>query len=106
MDENNERYFLDGMPDVKCNCNDGKGLQLGTDEKTELIDALMADYPHLLSCNQTAGILNISRASVYRLMDTGELERIRIHLSADSRPTTRITNKSVRNLLVSWSTPS
>jgi hypothetical protein len=74
-------------------------------DNTKFIDDVMADAPALLSCNQTAELLNISRASVYRLMDAGELDRIRIHLSTDARPTTRISNDSVRSLLLSWSTP-
>jgi excisionase family DNA binding protein len=70
------------------------------------IDDVMSDSPLLLSCTQAADLLNVSRASVYRLMDTGELDRVRISLSTDGRPTTRITNESVRNLLISWSTKS
>ena len=75
-------------------------------QDTKYIHDVMADEPLLLSCTQTADILNISRASVYRLMDTGELDAVRIHLTSDNRPSTRITNESVRNLLVSWSTQS
>lgn len=73
-------------------------------ENAKYIDEVMADSPLLLSCNQTADLLNISRASVYRLMDTGDLDRVKINLSTDGRPTTRITNQSIRNLLQTWST--
>jgi hypothetical protein len=73
---------------------------------TGFIEDLMSEAPALLSCRQTEELLNVSRASVYRLMDTGELDRVRISLSTDGRPTTRITNESVRNLLISWSTKS
>ena len=72
----------------------------------EYIDDVMTDAPALLSCNQTADLLNISRASVYRLMDAGDLDRVRINLSTVGRPTTRITNQSIRNLFQTWSTQS
>ena len=75
-------------------------------DNTDLIEKVMSDAPALLSCRQTEELLNVSRASVYRLMDTGELDRVKITLSTDGRPTTRITNESVRNLLISWSTKS
>ena len=71
-------------------------------DNTKYIDDVMADNPLLLSCAQTADILNISRASVYRLMETGELDAVRIHLTSDSRPTRRVTNESVHNLIERW----
>ena len=72
----------------------------------DYINDVMSDSPLLLSCTQAADLLNVSRASVYRLMDAGELDAVRIHLTSDNRPTRRVTNESVRNLLVSWSTAS
>ena len=72
----------------------------------DYINDVMSDSPLLLSCTQAADLLNVSRASVYRLMDAGELDAVRIHLTSDNRPTRRVTNESVRNLLLSWSTAS
>ena len=66
------------------------------------IDDVMSDSPLLLSCTQAADLLNVSRASVYRLMDAGELDAVRIHLTSDSRPTRRVTNESVHNLIERW----
>ena len=75
-------------------------------DNTDFIEDVMSDAPALLSCGQAEELLKVSKASVYRLMNAGALDRVRISLSPDGRPTTRITNQSVRNLLISWSTKS
>ena len=67
------------------------------------IDDVMADSPVLLTMNQTAELLNIGRTSFYRLVERGELDAVRITLSADDKTSTRITNESVRSLLQAWS---
>ena len=70
------------------------------------IEEALAVLPPLVSINQTTKTCNLGRTSVYRLIDKGELDAVRIHVSTDGKTSTRITNQSVRNLLVSWSTQS
>ena len=67
----------------------------------ELNDEL-SGYPLMLTVTQTAGILNISRTTVYRLIDSGDLERIRVHLTGLDKPAVRIPSESVRKLFISW----
>ena len=67
----------------------------------ELNDEL-SEYPVMLTVTQTAEILNISRTTVYRLLDAGDLERIRVHLTTRDRPSVRIPSESVRKLFNSW----
>ena len=75
-------------------------------DNPDFIEDVMSDAPALLTCRQAEELLNVSRASVYRLMNAGALDRVKISISPDGRPTIRITNQSVRNLLISWSTKS
>jgi excisionase family DNA binding protein len=67
----------------------------------ELNDEL-SGYPLMLTVTQTAGILNISRTTVYRLIDSGDLERIRVHLTGLDKPSVRIPADSVRKLFIGW----
>ena len=67
----------------------------------ELNDEL-SEYPVMLTVTQTADILNISRTTVYRLLDAGDLERIRVHLTGTDKPSVRIPAESVRKLFISW----
>jgi len=67
------------------------------------IDEALAGLPALPTIKQGCDVLNIGRTSVYRLIDKGELEAVRIHLSTDGKTVTRITKESIRNLLLSWS---
>lgn len=78
-------------------------------QNVELVDNLMEGLPPLVSCKQAQGLLNISRASIYRLMDKGYLERVQFSMANASgkkggRNTVRITNTSIRNLLIRWLT--
>ena len=68
------------------------------------IDDVMADSPVLLTMNQTAELLNIGRTSLYRLIERGELDAVRITLTTDEKSATRITKEAVRDLLLKWST--
>ncbi|MQF70559.1 helix-turn-helix domain-containing protein [SAR202 cluster bacterium AD-812-D07_MRT_10900m] len=65
-------------------------------------DDVLSDKPVLLSVTQVAEMLNISRTSVYRLLDAGDLKRVRINLTGDTRPTVRIPAESVQLLFNSW----
>jgi len=75
-----------------------------TKNQATLIDETMEGCPVLLTINQTCEVLNIGRTSFYRLVERGELDAVRITLSADDKTSTRITNESVSNLLLKWST--
>ena len=71
----------------------------------ELVENLMEGLPPLISCKQAEGLLNISRASIYRLLDNGDLERVQFSMAGSgAKETMRITNTSIKNLLISWST--
>jgi len=76
----------------------------------ELVENLMEGLPPLISCKQAQGLLNISRASIYRLIDSGELDRVSFSMpntlggKKGGKPTMRITNTSIRNLLMTWLT--
>ena len=67
----------------------------------EVADVLLGN-PVLLSVTQTAEILNVSRTSVYRLLDTGDLDAVRINLTGERKPTVRITSDSVHKLFKVW----
>ena len=67
----------------------------------EVADVLLGN-PVLLSVTQTAEILNVSRTSVYRLLDTGDLDAVRINLTGERKPTVRITSDSVHKLFKAW----
>jgi len=57
--------------------------------------------PFLLTVSEVASILGISRASVYRLSDTGRLHAMRPVLSGN-RGAVRIVRDSVERLLHQW----
>ena len=61
---------------------------------TERAQAVDLDHaPALLTINQTVSTLNVSRATIYKLIETGELERVKFGRAA------RIRTDSVARLL-------
>lgn len=60
-------------------------------EKAQAVDLNHA--PALLTINQTVNTLNLSRATVYKLIEAGELERVKFGRAA------RIRTDSVARLL-------
>jgi len=66
------------------------------------VEELLTETPVLLTVNQAAAILNVSRASVYRLLDSGDLDAIRINLTGNRKPTVRVTSDSVSRLFRLW----
>ena len=68
-----------------------------------VIDEVMEGCPLLLTINQACEVLNIGRTSYYRLVERGELDIVQIRLTSDDKTSTRVTNESVRNLLLKWS---
>jgi len=73
-----------------------------TKQVIEELNDELSEYPVMLTVTQTADILNISRTTVYRLLDAGDLERIRVHLTTRDKPSVRIPAESVRKLFTSW----
>ena len=67
-----------------------------------LYDDALTDSPVLMSPTQVAKILNISRSSVYRLLEQGDLDAHKIAISTAKPSRTRITNASVTALLIRW----
>ncbi len=60
-------------------------------EKAQAVD--LDHAPALLTINQTVNTLNVSRATVYKLIEAGELERVKFGRAA------RIRTDSVARLL-------
>jgi tRNA G26 N,N-dimethylase Trm1 len=75
-----------------------------TDKLLKDFDKALADYPLLMTKNQTAGVLNVSVASINRLLAVGQLERVGFQMSATKMESVRIPKPSVRKLIVSWVT--
>jgi len=59
-------------------------------------------YPVMLTVNQVAGLLNVSKTSIFRLLKAGQLERVSFNLTGEAQPSVRIPAESVRKLFNSW----
>ena len=71
------------------------------DLQNEFDDAL-GDYPVMLTVPQVARLLNISKSSVFRLLKTGALERVRFNMTGQAQSSVRIPAESVSSLFTSW----
>ena len=69
--------------------------------KAEFEDELL-DYPVMLTVNQVAELLNVSKTSIFRLLKVGQLERVSFNLTGEAQPSVRIPADSVRKLFTSW----
>jgi excisionase family DNA binding protein len=69
--------------------------------KAEFDDEL-SDYPVMLTVNQVAELLNVSKTSIFRLLKMGQLERVSFKLTGEAQPSVRIPAESVRKLFTSW----
>jgi excisionase family DNA binding protein len=63
---------------------------------------MLEECPILMTPTQVAEVLNISRSSVYRLLEQGELKAHKITISSNKPSRTRITKESVHKLLDAW----
>lgn len=54
-----------------------------------------------LKVREVSELLGVSPTTVYRLLDKGDLEKVSISLSTESRKT-RITSESVSKLIRQW----
>ena len=68
-----------------------------------LAEQALSKFPVLMSAQQVAAAIGVSRASVYRLADRGDVRKTRIFLTGD-QPTIRILRDSVVDLLAVWLT--
>jgi tRNA G26 N,N-dimethylase Trm1 len=66
-----------------------------TDKLLKDFDKALADYPLLMTKNQTAGVLNVSVASINRLLAVGQLERVGFQMSATKMYTTKPSAKLI-----------
>jgi excisionase family DNA binding protein len=69
--------------------------------KAEFDDEL-SDYPVMLTVNQVAELLNVSKSSIFRLLKVGQLERVSFKVTGVTQPSVRIPADSVRKLFISW----
>jgi len=69
--------------------------------KAEFEDELMG-YPVMLTVNQVAELLNVSKTSIFRLLKLGQLERVSFNMTGQAQASVRIPAESVRNLFTSW----
>ena len=65
-------------------------------------DDLLAEYPVMLTGSQSANLLNISRTSIWRLCESGDLERVRFKMMGAKQASVRIPADSVRKLFINW----
>jgi len=82
----------------------GGKMQLMKEEITLASIAVMASFkgkPHLLRVSEVAEIFGFSRASVYRLIDNGDLQVARPVLSG-TRGSVRVLRDSAESLLLQW----
>jgi excisionase family DNA binding protein len=59
-------------------------------------------YPVMLTVNQVAELLNVSKTSIFRLLKVGDLQRVSFSLTGKAQPSVRIPAESVRKLFSSW----
>jgi predicted DNA-binding transcriptional regulator AlpA len=71
-------------------------------ETVDKIAHELKDYPMLMSLGQFSKATGFSRATGYRLIDTGELESRYIKLTGKDRSAVRVTRESVAKLLQGW----
>ena len=63
---------------------------------------LLSEYPVMLTGSQSANLLNVSRTSIWRLCESGDLERVRFNMMGQKQASVRIPADSVRKLFISW----
>ena len=67
----------------------------------QLAELAFEGRPYLLRVSELSDILGISRASVYRLVERGDLQATRPMLSG-SRGSVRVLRDSAQQLLLRW----
>jgi len=77
-------------------------LMVNTEKLIDSFDELLAECPVMLTGSQSANLLNISRTSIWRLCESGDLERVRFKMMGEKQASVRIPADSVRKLFISW----
>jgi len=75
---------------------------VNTEKLIDSFDLLLAECPVMLTGSQSANLLNISRTSIWRLCESGDLERVRFKMMGEKQASVRIPADSVRKLFISW----
>lgn len=75
---------------------------VNTEKLIDEFDELLAEYPVMLTGSQSANLLNVSRTSIWRLCESGDLERVRFNMMGQKQASVRISADSVRTLFISW----
>ena len=77
-------------------------LMVNTEQLIIDFDELLAECPVMLTGSQSANLLNVSRTSIWRLCESGDLERVRFKMMGEKQASVRIPADSVRKLFISW----
>jgi hypothetical protein len=77
-------------------------LMVDSEKLVGEFDDLLAEYPVMLTGSQSANLLNVSRTSIWRLCESGDLERVRFKMMGEKQASVRIPADSVRKLFISW----
>ena len=77
-------------------------LMVNIEKLINEFDRLLAKCPVMLTGSQSANLLNVSRTSIWRLCESGDLERVRFKMMGAKQASVRIPADSVRKLFISW----
>ena len=77
-------------------------LMVNREKLISEFDALLAKCPVMLTGSQSSNLLNISRTSIWRLCESGDLERVRFKMMGEKQASVRIPAGSVRKLFINW----
>ena len=75
---------------------------VNTEKLIDEFDRMLAECPVMLTGSQSANLLNVSRTSIWRLCESGDLERVRFKMMGEKQASVRIPAASVRKLFISW----
>jgi hypothetical protein len=75
---------------------------VNTEKLIDEFDDLLAKCPVMLTGSQSANLLNVSRTSIWRLCESGDLERVRFKMMGEKQASVRIPAHSVRKLFIGW----
>jgi len=75
---------------------------VNTEKLIDEFDAKLAQIPVMVTVSQSADLLNVSRTSIWRLCESGDLERVRFKMMGEKQASVRISADSIRNLFISW----
>ena len=77
-------------------------LMVNTEKLISEFDRMLAKCPVMLTGSQSANLLNVSRTSIWRLCESGDLDRVRFKMMGEKQASVRIPAASIRKLFVRW----